>query len=340
MQYYVRKRKIGHSELINQLALASGELYSRTLTSFWRTVKKKGIWLRAKSLMRWHNNKTLHAHSADASVQVFFSSLKSWRELRKSYPKAKPPRRRKKFFKVTWKSSAIKIKDNYLVLSNGRGNDKLVIPWEHALPKQVEIGWDGEQYELRACYKESLPDTEEGKLSGVDLGEVHMAVACDSEGSVILNGRYLRSKRRYQNKLKARLSRRIDKKKKGSKRRKNLIKSKKKQLKKIQNQIQDITHKQTTKLIYTLHERGVKKVVIGDLRGIRGRTQCGKKTNQKLHQWNRGQVEHMLRTDAIQTYGMYCCLTITISICLNGICSMPCRQCGQLREYSMLQICR
>jgi putative transposase len=41
-----------------------------------------------------------------------------------------------------------------------------------------------------------------------------------------LNGRLLRSQRRYQNKLKGKLSARIDRMKRGSKRRRRLIRSK------------------------------------------------------------------------------------------------------------------
>ena len=50
-----------------------------------------------------------------------------------------------------------------------------------------------------------------------------MAVSHDGEHTHILNGRLLRSKRQYQNKLKARLQARIDVKKKGSRRRKHML---------------------------------------------------------------------------------------------------------------------
>jgi putative transposase len=96
-----------------------------------------------------------------------------------------------------------------------------------------------------------------------------MAVSHDGEQTHILNGRLLRSKRQYQNKLKAKLSRLIDTKKRGSRRRKQLVRSKQKQLGKIKNQIKDVEHKQSTRLISTLHAQGVQTVVIGDVRDIR-----------------------------------------------------------------------
>lgn len=248
--------------------------------------------------MRWLPNDAenrLHAHSADAVVQNFFASLKSWRERRKLDPTAKPPRRRKWFYKVQWKSSAIKVKDGKLRLSNGQGNEPLVINWQWAEPKLVEMGWDGTQYEIRACYAtEEIPVKADGVVVGVDLGEIHLAVAHDGEQTYILNGRALRAKRQYQNRLKAKLSSRIDKMKRGSKRRKRLIRSKQKQLVKLNHQIKDIQHKQTTKLVSTFKARNVQTVVIGDIRDIRKSVDYGKKANQKIHQMLHGQTRQML----------------------------------------------
>lgn len=296
--YTVRKFKIGNTEQMQALSRAAGELYSRTVVNFWRTVRKQDKWLRPSSMMRWLPNDSenrLHAHSADAVVQSFYASLKSWRERRKADPDARPPRRRKWFFKVQWKSSAIKVKDGQLRLSNGKGNEPLVIDWPWGTPKLVEMGWDGQQYEIRACYVTAdVPVKESGTVAGIDLGEIHLAVAHDGEETIILNGRLLRSKRRYQNKLKAKLSRLIDVKKRDSKRRRRLIRSKRRQLTKLNNQIRDIQHKQTTKLVSTLNDRGVQTVVIGDIRDIRKSVDYGKKANQKIHQMLHGQTRQML----------------------------------------------
>ena len=293
--YTVRKLKIGKSDQLDSLALAAGELYTRTLVSFWRTVNHKGIWLKPSSLMRWQNSSKLHAHSADAVVQSFCSSLKSWRLRRKTDPNAHPPKRKTRFYKVQWKDSAIRLRDGILVLSNGKGNEPLSIPWKWEAPKLVEIGWDGEQYELRATY--CLPEptlVESGIIVGIDLGEIHAAVAHTGSECFILNGRELRSKRQYQNKLKAAVSSKIDTKKNGSNRRRKLKRSKAKQLTKLNNQIRDIMHKQTTKLVSVLKARNTQTVVIGDVRDIRSSIDYGKKANQKLHQWAAGQIRWML----------------------------------------------
>jgi len=97
--YYARRVRIGKTPQLDELAHECGRLYSQTLVSFWRTVRQKGIWLKPRHLMRWHTSRKLHAHTADATVQAFFAALKSWRERRKEDPDAKPPHKRKWYFR-------------------------------------------------------------------------------------------------------------------------------------------------------------------------------------------------------------------------------------------------
>lgn len=302
--YNVRKIKIGKTDQLDALARATGLLYTLVVVFFWRTVRKKGIWLKSSSLMRLFTSRQLHAHTADAVVQSFFASLKSWQTRHRKDPKAKPPRRRPKFFKIVWKKSAIKIQDKQLRLSNGKGNAPLCIPWEWGLPVMVEVGWDGEQYELRAIYNYPVTIKPHGEaVAGVDLGEIHSAVAHTGEKCFIANGRELRSKRRYQNKLKKKLASKLDRKRKGSRRYRRLQSSKRKQLKKLNHQIYEIEHKQTTQLISTLYAEGVQTVVIGDMRDIRENLNYGHTANQKLHQMPHGQIRFMLTYKA-ERHGM------------------------------------
>jgi putative transposase len=255
----------------------------------------KGVWLKPKHLMRWHTSDTLHAHTADACVQAFFASLKSWRTRRKTDPDAHPPRRRRSYFRIEYKSTAMRHKDGQLPLSNGKGNAPLVLDWSWETPKTVVIHWTGTQYEAIATYKiEAQGQSQGNKVAGIDLGEIHMAVSHDGTETHLLNGRLLRSKRQYQNKLKAKLSTMIDVKKKGSRRRKKLIRSKQKQIKRLQQQVNDIEHKQSSRLISILHANGVQTVVIGDVRDIRQDFDVGSKNNQKLHQWSHGSIRHKL----------------------------------------------
>jgi putative transposase len=116
--YQVRRITIGKTKQLDKLAHACGELYTKTLVFFWRTVRHKGIWLKPKHLMRLFTSEELHAHTSDACVQAFFASMKSWRERRQTDPNAHPPRRRKWYFRIEYKDSAIRQSDGSLVLSN------------------------------------------------------------------------------------------------------------------------------------------------------------------------------------------------------------------------------
>jgi len=324
--YHVRRVNIGKTPQLDELAHECGELYTQTLVFFWRTVRHKGIWLKAKHLMRLFTRKSLHAHTADACVQAFFANLESWRERHKTDPTAHPPRRRKWYFRIEYKRSAMKLADGQLRLSNGKGNEPLVLDWPWELPKTVMIHWTGTQYEAIATYEIEPHATALGeRVAGIDLGEIHMAVSHDGEHTHILNGRHLRSKRQYRNKLGEHLSKKIDRKKKGSRRRKKLIKSKKKQLKKLKNQIKDIEHKQTTRLISTLHSEGVQTVVIGDVRDIRQDLDVGTKNNQKLHQWSHGTVRHMLTYKAER-------LGMAVDLQEESYTSKTCPVCGHKRK--------
>jgi putative transposase len=304
--YHVRRVTLGKTQQLDELAHACGEVYTKTLVSFWRTVRHKGVWLRASHMMRWHTSDQLHAHTADACVQAFFASLKSWRTRRKTDPTARPPRRRKWYFRIDYKHSAMSLKDGTLRLSNGKGNEPLVLKWKWGLPQTIVIHWTGTEYEAIATYKQETPPVQPigNKVAGIDLGEVHMAVSHDGEQTHILNGRLLRSKRQYRNKLIAELDGKIDRKKKASRQRKKLVASKKRQLRKLKHQIQDIEHKSTTRLISTLYRDGVQTLAIGDVRDIRQKNDIGSKNNQKIHQWSFGTVRHLLSYKAEQ-YGMH-----------------------------------
>jgi putative transposase len=107
-----------------------------------------------------------------------------------------------------------------LRLSNGRGTVPVLIDWPSGQePKRVEIGWDGNRYELRCQYKVEETDEPKGtKTAGIDIGEIHLAAVHTGEESWTVNGRALRSLRRQQNRSRARLDSKIDRKEYGSRR--------------------------------------------------------------------------------------------------------------------------
>lgn len=321
--YDVRRLHLDQTPHLDALARAAGDLYSRTMIAFWRTVRKHGVWLKPSTMMRWHTSAQLHAHSADAVVQNFYAALKSWRKRRKTDPHAKTPHRRRRYYRVQWKSSAIRVQNGQLILSNGRGNPPLVVPWSWGVPTLVELGWTGTGYELRCVYAQALPvpaPPGDG-TAGIDLGEIHLAVVHDGQATAIFNGRLLRAKRQYQNKIKAALAAKQSRLKKGSRRWRKLQRSKRKQLRKIAHQIRDILHKQTTALVSTLHASRVQTVVIGDVRDLRQRADYGPAANQRIHQMVAGQVRWMITYKAER-------LGMRVVLQNEAYTSQECPRCG------------
>ncbi|WP_103030513.1 transposase, partial [Salinibacter altiplanensis] len=302
--YLTRKKKLGRSEQLDEIARACGDVWTDTVTWFWRTVQRQGVWLGQGNMMRWMCTRTIRTdtksngfeepklepfegrkenpvataesryniaqNTAQNVVKEFFNALGSWRE--RDDPKAHPPYKSKRYYKANWNYTQIRLRDDgVLRLSTGRGNDPVLIDWPHPEPKRVEIGWDGEQYEARVQYPvEPNREPKGDKVAGVDLGEIHLAAATTGEKTWLFNGRYLRSLRRYQNKTKSTLQSKIDTKEEGSRRWRRLVTSKKKQLSALRNQIRDVLHKLSRRLVETLYETGVSTLVVGDVRDIRG----------------------------------------------------------------------
>jgi putative transposase len=220
-----------------------------------------------------------------------------------------------------------------LRLSNGRGTDPVLIDWpSEKEPKRVEIRWDGRQYELRCQYEVEEDEEPKGtKTAGIDIGEIHLAAVRAGDESWTVNGRELRSLRRQQNRTKARLGSKIDRKERGSRRWKRLARAKDRQLSKIRGRIKDLLHKQSTRLVKTLHERRVGTVVVGDLTGIRNGMDYGPKANQRLHQWAYGEFVRMIEYKA-RLCGM------TVRRVGEAYTSQECPSCGSRhkphgREY-------
>ena len=316
---------------LDVMRLASGQVWSDLVTNFWRVVRKKDIWLSQYTLSRWicktDRYEGISAQSIQGVNTQLFDAFASWRQHRKSDHKARPPRKRKKWNKVVWNSQGMRLKDGVLRLSRGRGVEALGVKWEHdVVPRQAELLYYDNQYYLHCQYKVEPQKVVTGnKFAGIDLGEIHLAGVDDGTKTFLFNGRELRAKRRYQNKLKGKLQKLISRTKPCSRRRQVLVHSKNKQLKALKNQIDDILHKTSRKLVDTLLKRGVSTLVIGDLNGIRQRINYGKKTNQKLHQWCFSRFRRMIEYKA-RLLGM------EVVLINEAYTSQTCPACGTRKK--------
>ena len=341
VQRFVRKAALTKSELLDKLSRASGQLYTQVLVAYWRILLKTGTGKNGRrpvflsqygmeALYPKDPDGLLHSHTCDAIVGNFYSSIKSANERKKKgHEEAKYPRRRKWYYKITWKSSGIRLKDGHLILSTGKSIENLILPWQHALPSMVEIGWKKTGgYEIRAVYEVQTEPPLGNGVAAIDQGELRTATVYDGERSTIYSGRLVRSKSRYRAKVIAKLEAKIAKTRKGnghqksSRRRKKLIRAKRRVTRRIDNQIRDIQHKQSTHLVSTLHNQGVQTVVIGDIRDIRKSMRYGAKANQKLHGWSFGKFRQMV-TYKSQRLGMQAVLMD------EAYTSQTCPQCAE-----------
>jgi putative transposase len=278
-------------------------------------------------MQRLIRNGSLHSQTTQGIVETFYEAMESWKSNRKSDPDSRPPHRRYWYHAIPYKKSAMKLINGMLVLSNGRGNEPLVLPWKWGKPVFCEISYNGEEYMMNATYDIEAVAANGTETAGIDLGEIHPAVVATGKRVVIANGRELRSKRRYQNKVKGHFQSKMDKRKKKSRRWKRLNEAKKRTLKNLDNQIKDILHKQTTAIVCTLKEDGVQKVGIGDLRDIRKNVDYGAKANQKIHQMPSGKVREMITYKAERE-------GVKVELVNEAYTSQTCPKCGKRHKPS------
>ncbi|RKU14806.1 hypothetical protein C6501_07500 [Candidatus Poribacteria bacterium] len=300
---YITKRKVKHkrTQQLDALARESGRCYSKVVSLVRKTFKKKGFWLSKGVIQKYmrHKKYTLHSQSVQACADSYFDCLKSFFQVRKSDPEAKPPKRTRKYFKVRWKSGAIRLKNGQLILSNGKGQDPVILENISEKPKYVEMHFKKGHYYFALVYKVDVPLKQEtGPTVSVDMGEIHPIVSFNGERTTLYNGRFVRSIKRYREKIKTNFQAKMDRCEKRSRKWFRLLKAKRRTLEKLDAQLQDAEHKITSRFISDCQRAKADTIVIGDLNGIRKNIKYGKKVNQKLHQWAFSRIADKVRYKA------------------------------------------
>ena len=294
--YTTTTLKQKRTDVLDALARESGRCYSKVVSLLRKTHKRKGFWLSKGAVQKCLRLRryALHSQSVQACADSYFDALKSFFQVSKSTPDAKPPKRTPRYFKVRWKSGAIRHKDGQLILSNGKGQAPLILQTD-IKPKYVEMYFHRGAYHFALVSKVDVPPKQEtGITVAIDMGEIHPIVSHDGLKTIIYNGRLLRSIVQYQNKVKARFQAKIDVCRKRSKRWYRLIRAKRRVLDKLNAQIKDAAHKITSKFISDCQRAKADTIVIGDLTGIRTRAKFSKKSNQKIHQWAFSRIQQKI----------------------------------------------
>ena len=286
------------------------------------------------------SNPLLHSQSRQAVLQRYFKSWNSYSVLKKSggVQKPKPPNKRKNYLTTRFKKSAIRFVEGTLFgkrveLSLAEGQPKIDIPLpsnfdmskaEHIAT--IDLCYNYGQWTLHFSYKYETETTETGQeVVGVDIGEIHPIVCHDGQNTRIYNGRYIRSLYRYRNKVLAEFSQTLSRCKRHSKRWWKLTRRKWKRIRKIDNQIKDALHKQTTKFVKYCATKGIGTIILGDLTGIRNTITYGKRANQKLHQWAFGKIAELITYKAKS-------LGIKVKTIDESYTSQTCPKCGNRKK--------
>ncbi len=273
-----------------QLSQELAKVWNATKNFFWRTYRKKGIWLSEGAMKRYIKQRfALHSDSVQAVIEKFYANLKSARSLRKENPDI----RNKKWFCVHWKKKAIKVEGRLIHLSNGRGRQgivfKLPVDLTDCQPNTVELIW-------RNGYWLSITLEVEGKqqvlgfnTAAIDMGEIHAITITDGEEATVISGRELRSVKRQRNKRVAQISRLQSRCKKNSRRWRRLQTIKSKVVAECERRTRDLNHKITRLAVDWCIEHDIKTLAIGDITGIAQNTKSEKRLNrksrQKISQW-------------------------------------------------------
>ncbi|MBM3236211.1 IS200/IS605 family element transposase accessory protein TnpB [Candidatus Poribacteria bacterium] len=323
----MNKEKFQHCQ---QLSQESAHVWNALKIFFWRTYRKKGVWLSESSMKRYLNGRfALHSQSIQAIIEKFCDNLKSAHSLRKENPDIRYPYKNKSWYCVHWKKNAIKVEDRYIHLSNGKGRQGIIFKLPKYLancqPGCVELIW-------RNGYWLSITLDIEGKqqilgfnTAAVDMGEIHAITITDGKEALVISGRFLRSVKRNRSKRLAQLSRMQSRCQKYSRKWQRLQAVKEKVQAECERRTRDLSHKITRLALDWCIEHNVKELVIGNVTGIGKNTNKEKRLNRKNRQ-KVGQWEFYKQRQYLE----YKCEEVNIDTELepeNGT-SKTCPKCG------------
>jgi putative transposase len=313
-----------------QISQESAKVWNTVKNFFWRTYRKKGIWLSESSMKRYVAGRfNLHSQSVQAIVEKFCDNLKTAHTLRKENPQIRYPYKNKNWFCVHWKNSAITVEGRYIYLSLGIGRQdivfKLPVELSNLKPKCIELIWCNGYWLSITLQVEGKQQVLGFDTAAVDLGEIHAITITDGKEATVISGRFLRSVKRRRNKRVSQLSRLQSRCQKGSRRYKRLQALKSKVIAECERRTRDLNHKITRKACDWCINHDVKKLAIGDVTGIAQNTNNEKRLNRKNRQ-KIGQWEFYKQRQYLE----YKCEEVGIETVLeseNGT-SKTCPKCG------------
>jgi putative transposase len=307
--------------LADTLNQESGRVYTDALVRHWRIYRRKGHWLSRSAASKMQDAEYgppsyVHSHSFDAAREGFYAACKAARESRKAGLETRYPYKRKRFRPTIWKSSAIRLNGDTLLLSLARGN--LHSPIRVPLPSylrdlSVEAFREVKLVYNRSGYYEWHVVIENGRepeseppgkgVAAVDPGEIHPLTLTDGEETLVVTARELRAIKQWRNKKQAEIQHKQATKIKGGRAWQRLQQAKNRLLSKTARQIRDIEHKVSRAAVEWVRERQVGEVAFGDVRDVADGKRLNRKNQQKISQWAHGRLRFYFTYKA-EEYGI------------------------------------
>jgi putative transposase len=203
---------------------------------------------------------------------------------------------------------------------------RLLLPLPQTAFLEVRLVWDrvSHHYAWHLVIEDGkVPEPPPGPaVAAVDLGEIHPAAVTDGKETVIISCRALRSNAQYTQKRVSEIRAKQDRLQKGSRRWRKLQRRKNRFRAEQRRRAHDLEHKVTRAVVNWAKERGVGKLVVGDVRNVADGKHLNTKSQQKVGVWSHGRQRAYLEYKAVAA-------GITVTLESEAYTSQTCPQCQQ-----------
>jgi putative transposase len=275
------------------------------------TGKIPNVYFQKKKLKENHWFKLLPSQTAQEMIFNLQRNYNSWFKLRKKDKEANPPGFRKKemLSPITFYQQFKIVKDKIILsvskkYKEEKGVKSLEIDldlWKEnqGIAKMCQIVFNKGEWFVHVVFdikepKQKLND----KIMAVDIGVINTAVTRDNQGnSTIYKGGELLSVQRYFNKTISKLQSTLTK----QYPKRHSSNALKKLWEKRNNQMNQMLHTISKKIVDEAKKNDVKTIVVGDITDIRKDKHWRKKSSQKLHSWSFSKLTRQIEFKALQS---------------------------------------
>lgn len=333
------KQSFYPDSLTFELAKESGTIYTKAMNL--NKKEHKSFKQIEKEMQEYckKNCKYLQSQSAQASYQSFIINLQSYFRALKAYKKdpskfsgePRPPHKKKFMYKITFKKSAIRYKNEELLLSVKKPYEPIKVKWANNLPIPLWVIINYDQFEGWSISfileKEIKPlSFDEQKIMAIDLGVKRVATLFDGKNTITYSGKELMSLVRLRNKVDAQVKSKRSNYKKKSRKYQKLQRAKRKVIRRVKNKEKDILHKYSRHIVNYAINNNIGKIIFGNNSSTHNKTNTGKE-NQKIQQHPEQQLRKFVEYKAERVGG-------TTKVVPEEYTSRTCPKCNHVKNSS------